>query len=72
MSRADVDGLITLGFIAVGFLMIIGLMGFSMDFQKRCEAACAPQASITPIVNFSESCFCDTGSGVWRRVDVSE
>jgi hypothetical protein len=72
MSRADVDGMITLGFIAAGFLMIIGLMGFSMDFQKRCEATCAPQTSITPIVSFSESCFCDTGSGVWRRVDVSE
>lgn len=72
MSRTDVDNLITLAFIAAGFLMLLAAIGRSMDFQRSCKAACVGGASITPIVNFSESCFCETGSGAWRRVDVSE
>lgn len=72
MSNTDIDNLIIVGLIAAGFLMIIALAGASMEFQRSCSATCAPGAAITPMVDFSESCFCEVERGVWRKTDVSK
>lgn len=40
----------------------------SNDFERRCAIECSPSVSITPVINGADSCLCDEGHGVWRRV----
>ena len=71
MSDAAIDHIITLLFVAVGFLMICAYAGKSMDFQNRCEAACGADKALTPIMDLQETCLCDEGQGKWRRQEIS-
>lgn len=69
-----VDILMAVAFIGVIIAVIVscneGIK--SIDFYKRCDAACSPSTSSTPIINGHKACLCDDGGGVMHRAPVSE
>lgn len=66
MSR-EAENLVTWFCMFAGFILLIILAGNSIEFQKKCENRCGDAQVITPLVDFSEVCFCDEGHGKWRR-----
>lgn len=60
----------------IGLLILAGEVLYQgirlIDFCKRCEAACAPDTSMTPMINGRSCCLCDEGNGVMRRVFILE
>ena len=66
MTDQQIDKIITLTCIVVGFLLLILVASQSMDFQKRCDARCGDQPALTPVVDFHEQCLCGEGNGRWR------
>jgi hypothetical protein len=65
-----VENLIMWFFAAAIFMLVLYGAGRSMEHQRRCETTCAPHAAITPVIDSVETCFCDEGHGLWRRVDA--
>jgi hypothetical protein len=63
----QVENLVTWFFMFAGFMSIIAWGSMTLEFDKKCEDACAPSASITPLYELRQSCFCDEGHGKWRR-----
>lgn len=71
MSDAAIDHIVAFLFMAIGFLVVCAFAGKSMDFQNRCEAACGHARSLTPMLDFQETCLCDEGQGKWRSRDIT-
>ena len=72
MTDQQIDKIITLTCIVVGYLLLILVASQSLDFQKRCETRCGDQPVLTPVVDFHEQCLCGEGNGRWRRELISE
>ena len=72
MTDQQIDKIITLTCIVVGFLLLILVASKSLDFQKRCETRCGDQPALTPMVDFHEQCLCGEGNGRWRREQIDE
>jgi len=68
----ETENLTTWFILVAGFLTLMAFAGNSMDFQDRCEAACGKAGAITPLVNFEETCFCNSGGGRWDRVQIND
>jgi hypothetical protein len=68
MSDAAIDRVITVSFMALGFLMICAYAGKSLEFQRGCETACGDSRALTPVMDLQEACLCDEGHGKWRRI----
>ncbi len=64
------DSIIMRLFATAVFMMILYGAGKSMEFQRKCDAACAPRVTITPVIGGVEACFCDEGHGMWRKNDA--
>lgn len=65
------ENIVTWFFMFAALLSVVAWGSLTLDFQKRCEAACYPARSITPVYDFQETCFCDEGHGKWRKEDIN-
>lgn len=54
-------------FVAAFFSTI----GYGVQQQRACDAACAPARSMTPVVGRESICLCDEGQGKWRRQELA-
>lgn len=66
MTQREQD-LVTWLFMFAALISVLAWGSLTWDFEKKCDNACYPAESITPLYNFEHACFCDEGSGKWRR-----
>lgn len=64
------DNLTTWFFMFLLFMSVIALGSASWKFEEKCSNACAPASFITPLYELQHTCFCDEGSGRWRRETI--
>ena len=70
LSDQQIEKFTTLGFMTVGFLLIVFAGSKSMDFQRKCDSKCGDQPAVTPLMGLEEQCLCGEGHGRWRKEEV--
>jgi|LakMenE01Jun11ns_1017448.scaffolds.fasta_scaffold9749356_2 hypothetical protein len=72
LTNQQIDNIFTHACLVVGFILVILIASQSIDFQKRCDAACGSAPAMTPVIDFHEQCLCSEGNGRWRKEQIDE